>query len=385
MAAGILGVFLGYWLLHAADALILKTHESGDLATWFAASGTILTLGFLINQHTQLRAEQKKENEERKVEESKQRKELAEESKKREEHEKKQQKMWAQQNEMLTFQKYEAHFELFNKLLDRIETEERFRGIYVFPERTRTYAALFPNNNLSHCEFDFSSQTENHNSLQTIESIMADVVKYATVLSTEKVDKKDALLKFTACLNLWANTLGSRLKENDIPGSYGVGTIAAYRFFNISRGLSCILALCDITDELRRFANIQPLTQDSRDAFCIFMKEDLYINLFLLTGENTIYNTNLGALNSLAIFSKVYQIGNDAHLRIQDSIVDGIPRFFPDVSTDVLEKLSNRDYVIQKYVTTIDKLQAVLPKLEGNNKKPIEQLVLELKKQLETD
>ncbi len=148
MTAGILGVFLGYWLLHAADALILKTHESGDLATWFAASGTILTLGFLINQHTQLRAEQKKEKEERKVEESKQRKELTEERKKREEHEKKQQEMWAQQNEILIFQKYQIHRQEFNAILDRFEL--KYPDLFV-EDRNSLYELIYKTNTPSNC------------------------------------------------------------------------------------------------------------------------------------------------------------------------------------------------------------------------------------------
>lgn len=63
--AGVGGVFFGYWLLVATDRRILSHLEKGDMATWFAACGTILTLAFLIRQHTQLRHEQEQDRAER--------------------------------------------------------------------------------------------------------------------------------------------------------------------------------------------------------------------------------------------------------------------------------------------------------------------------------
>lgn len=89
--------------------------EFGDMPTWIAAIGTASTLFFAIRQNQQLRLEQKKEKEERKTEENKQRQDLDTERKKREQHEKEQLKMWAEQKQMLTFQKYETHFKLYNQ------------------------------------------------------------------------------------------------------------------------------------------------------------------------------------------------------------------------------------------------------------------------------
>lgn len=158
MTAGIIGVFLGYWLLHAADALIFKTLESGDLATWFAAFGTILTLGFLIKQHTQMREEQKKEKAERKAEESKQRKELSEERKKREEHEKKQQEMWDEQKDLVHLEKFERHKRLLNEMLDGLEP--RLMVINHFYDRDGIYKACFPDNSYVSCNIKASKNSD---------------------------------------------------------------------------------------------------------------------------------------------------------------------------------------------------------------------------------
>lgn len=134
--AGVGGVFFGYWLLIATDRHILRHLEKGDMATWFAACGTILTLGFLIKQHTQLREEQKKEKQE-----------LVAERQKREAHERKQQDMWDQQLEMLTFEKFQKHKAAFHSVLDQLENSPHIK----FFDREALYEELFPNNSFESC------------------------------------------------------------------------------------------------------------------------------------------------------------------------------------------------------------------------------------------
>lgn len=170
MTAGILGVFLGYWLLHAVDALILKTHESGDLATWFAASGTILTLGFLIKQHTQMREEQKKEKVDRKAEEIKQRAAIKLERTNREDHERKQQEMWAIQREITSLQKYDAHKKMFHSLLTGLEN--RFSPLIEFYDKDGLYNNLFPENTPTSCSMVIDVSSESQQSAGTLQNTL---------------------------------------------------------------------------------------------------------------------------------------------------------------------------------------------------------------------
>lgn len=170
MTAGIIGVFLGYWLLHAADALIFKTLESGDLATWFAASGTILTLGFLIKQHTQIREEQKKEKADRKAEEIKQRAEIKLERTNREEHERKQQEMWAIQREITSLQKYDAHKKMFHSLLTGLEN--RFSPLIEFYDKDDLYNNLFPENTPTSCSMVIDVSSESQQSAGTLQDTL---------------------------------------------------------------------------------------------------------------------------------------------------------------------------------------------------------------------
>jgi hypothetical protein len=126
----------------------VSSFEIGDLATWVAAIGTICTLGFLINQHTQLREAQKQEKAERKAEEEKQKRKLQIELEKREDHEIKQQQMWHQQETMLSFQKYQIHRREFDAILDNFE--RKHPNIYV-EDRNCLYELIYKNNSPSNC------------------------------------------------------------------------------------------------------------------------------------------------------------------------------------------------------------------------------------------
>ncbi|MEL7290410.1 MAG: hypothetical protein AAGJ78_04840 [Pseudomonadota bacterium] len=124
---------LGVWFGGVCLGLILDRYSSGDLetgdmATWAAAYGTICTLGFLINQHIQLRHSQDKERETREA------------------HERKQQEMWVEQRELLKIQKQQIHKELFFNKLDEIE--KSISDTFYFYDRGQLHDSLFNLNGL---------------------------------------------------------------------------------------------------------------------------------------------------------------------------------------------------------------------------------------------
>ncbi|MEZ9290819.1 hypothetical protein AB4251_17985 [Vibrio lentus] len=212
MTAGIIGAFLGYWLLHAADALIFKPLESGDLATWFAAAGTILTLAFLINQHRKTWQAQKVEKEERKKAEAKQEKDLAlerearqkyqekqlellkeerearersellqrEELKKereaRERHEAKQQEMWQKQSTMFAFQKYQDHKSLLLELLSELDNQHSV----TIHDKSKFYRKVFIKNNSEHCDLTITPQSRHFglSQLGVLDTIYRDLQSF---------------------------------------------------------------------------------------------------------------------------------------------------------------------------------------------------------------
>ncbi|WP_274025608.1 hypothetical protein [Vibrio parahaemolyticus] len=154
--AGIIGVLLGGLFLGLIlDRFFSGELKTGDMATWAAAFGTICTLGFLINQHTQLREMQKREKKEREA------------------HEKKQQEMWASQAKMLTFQKYQNHKELLRELLEELEHEYSV----VINEKSSLYRKLFPNNNSEHCDVkvEMNSLAYGHSSIALMDSLYDDL------------------------------------------------------------------------------------------------------------------------------------------------------------------------------------------------------------------
>lgn len=127
-----------------------NTIEFGDLATWVAAFGTVLTLGFAIRQNRQLREEQNKEKLERKAEENKHKHNLKVERDKREEHERKQQNMWQEQNEHLSFKKFQTHKTMFTEMLH--ELENKFKDEFYFYDIDGLYEELFPKNGFLSCQ-----------------------------------------------------------------------------------------------------------------------------------------------------------------------------------------------------------------------------------------
>ncbi|ENY7807897.1 hypothetical protein WOC12_00525 [Vibrio parahaemolyticus] len=128
----VLNGFKYYLLVVAAVLLLIVGAVWGGAMTvfldtggsWLGSIGTVLTLVFLIVQNRS------------------QAKEIKEEREKREHHETEQQKMWAQQREMLLFQKLQMHKSLFNDLLDELEDSLKV----TFFDRTGMYKKFFPHN-----------------------------------------------------------------------------------------------------------------------------------------------------------------------------------------------------------------------------------------------
>lgn len=113
------GVFIGsVWL---AGQSVLKWFETlGSLAT----AGTFL---FMLYQHKQIKERQDTQ-------------------------ESKQEEMWAEQKEMLSFQKFQIHKSMFFSLLE--ELEEKLN--VVFENKSKLYRSLFPKNNIN----NFDSKTQ---------------------------------------------------------------------------------------------------------------------------------------------------------------------------------------------------------------------------------
>ncbi|NOH82863.1 hypothetical protein F0249_03495 [Vibrio sp. 03-59-1] len=153
--AGVAGVlFGGLFLTIILPRFFSGELETGDMATWAAAFGTICTLGFLINQHTELREKQQNEKKEFEIERDK-----------REEHERKQQEMWAEQKETLSFQKLQMHKLEFNNILLELERTNKFE----FINKTTLYSNIFPINNFKTCETIINLDSEyRQNELQDI-------------------------------------------------------------------------------------------------------------------------------------------------------------------------------------------------------------------------
>lgn len=145
------GVLIGcFWLADVATPIQAFLTSLGSLAT-------ALTLVFLIVQNTS------------------QAKEIKEERLKRERHEKKQRKMWASQEKMLIFQKYQNHKELARELLEELEHEHSV----VINKKSVLYRKLFPNNNSEHCDVKvaITSSAYGKSSIALIDSLYNDLIE----------------------------------------------------------------------------------------------------------------------------------------------------------------------------------------------------------------
>jgi len=351
--------------------------ELGDMATWIAAIGTVSTLFFAIRQNKQLRFEQKKEKEERKTEETKQRRDLDSERKKREKHEKEQLKMWAEQKQMLTFQKYEAHFKLYNQLLDRIEREDIFQGIYIFPERTQSYRALFPNNNLVNCKLDFSASTDNDfTPICYIASVIKDIGELAEKIANKETDNREVFHLFTKIASV-TRVIGAQIKQKELPGTVCIGKNGRNSYFNISRGLDCLLALRSIINELSRFVNLAPLNEDLVfKTFQPFMQEQLYFQCLTSKNNAITHNITSGSLNALPTLTRVYSVLKGEDLPKIEELINSLWwNIFPQAKPEYLKQLNDKEFVANIYREIVSILKENLPSITYEKSK-IEVMIL---------
>jgi hypothetical protein len=339
----------------------------GDMATWMAAIGTVSTLFFAIRQNKQIRLEQKKDKKERKIEEAKQRQDLDTERKKREEHEKEQLNMWAEQKQMLTFQKYETHFKLYNQLLDRIESEDIYQGIYIFPERTQAYRLLFPNNSLINCELDFSASTDdNFSPIYNIQSVLEDIRKLGEQIANNETDNRE-VFNFFAKIYYVTNAIGAQIRQKELPGTICLGKNERNSYFNISQGLDCLLALRSIINELRRFANLAPLNEDL--IFKIvqsFTREKLYFQCLEYKNKSVTHEVISGSLNALPTLTRACSVLKDTGLLKTEVIIGNI---FPQAKPDYLKQLNNKEFVANIYHQIVSTLKTDLPSIKDEKSK----------------
>ncbi len=227
---GIFGVYLGYSLLPIADALLFQKLDTGDLATWFAAAGTILTLAFLINQHRQAWQAQKVEKEERKKAEAEQlkllkeerearerserlqREELKKEREAREGHEAKQREMWEEQVELQRFQKFQFHKSLTDEQLRTIEL--KYSGRVKFIDKPRLYSLLFPQN--SPLKVDLVSSAPDDGFHHSLAQIIDLIVK--NLLNSDKDNSREILEQF----NILKTSLGVEFSGSIKDGGFSL-------------------------------------------------------------------------------------------------------------------------------------------------------------------
>ena len=81
---------------------------------------------------------------------------LIRQNKEQKSHESKQVQMWNEQNEMLSFQKYQTHRVEFFNLLSSIEN--RYNGIFIVKNNNKLYSRLFPRNSLVDIKYNYESE-----------------------------------------------------------------------------------------------------------------------------------------------------------------------------------------------------------------------------------
>ncbi|MUK51073.1 hypothetical protein [Aliivibrio fischeri] len=334
-AIGSLSVMIGYLFVPLLiDGQIIRADILGSLGTWAGSIATVGTLIFLIRQNIELREQQEKQQTQQNINEEKQ-------------HE-----MWKSQNEMLTFQKYELHYKMFNEMLDRIETEDRFRGIYVFRERSSAYQQLFPFNNLLQCTSDLSqiSNLSSHPLIKAdeqLKNISIETEKIAHVFSS----KNSTIFELNKQLYALTLNLGLMLKEPKQVGSIRIGTFEHNAFFNITRGLDCLCSLFHIINELRRFSHLPCLNDEHLLEYTKGLFNHIfYINYILSISNENVMSCNLGKHKVLSkIVQGVYFLNkikqNEANL-----LCNELESYFvAQVSSENLKKLEQESFIKDLY------------------------------------
>ncbi|PAU37749.1 hypothetical protein CKF94_12040 [Vibrio coralliilyticus] len=267
------GLFLGLILdrFHSGDL------ETGDMATWAAAFGTICTLGFLINQHTQLREVQKQEKEERKAEEAKQRAEIKFERDKREEHERRQQDLWQIQKESIALQKYDAHKKMFFSLLSGIE--HRFKPSVEFYDKDALYHNFFPENGIESCHTKIALESESQASPRSLKDCLdayASVEKTLNMIhgSTSKDYYKNAHSLFGSLLQL-QSILCILVGGNERFGYVSPNFDKDWGLINVFETQESIFCIQESLKRICQFVSVEPAKDIAHKADGAFMKDTL--------------------------------------------------------------------------------------------------------------
>ena len=178
-------------------------------------------------------------------------------------HESKQVKMWNEQNEMLSFQKYQTHRVEFFNLLSSIEN--RYNGIFIVKNKNKLYSRLFPSNSLVDIKYNYENEILCPNNPFLIFEGVVDTYKNETeslklssdcqLSRIDALDVNKAVYALDSCTCKLLN-----LFELECVLTPKLGFIHADDFV-VMDGLSpfCqIDRLISIINEIRQFANMPP-------------------------------------------------------------------------------------------------------------------------------
>jgi hypothetical protein len=177
-------------------------------------------------------------------------------------HQSKQVKMWDEQNEQLSFQKYQTHRAEFFNLISSIEV--RNNGVFVVKHKNKLYNRLFPRNSFVDTRFNYDNEilcTDNPFLVQ--ETVLDEYQKETNILklnddeclSLEFKNIENAVYKLDLCTCKLLNLFELECIETPKIGFVHAGD------FVVMDGLSPfrqIDRLINITNEFRQFANMPP-------------------------------------------------------------------------------------------------------------------------------
>lgn len=295
--AGVAGVlFGGLFLTIILPRFFSGELETGDMATWAAAFGTICTLGFLINQHTELREKQQNEKKEFEIERDK-----------REEHECKQQEMWASQEKMFSFQKYQEHRTLFFRLLDSLETTIPIE----FLNKAELYEAIFPNNSLSQVQLTLDkSTTPQPHVLKQVEIKIIRCNRHLVKLSHQEYSVSDDLIA-------WSHDNIADLLKLKLTSEPKVGDLRYHqeKSLNLLQVFDVIDTFCEVLNKINKFVDWPSLDLCGDKNVSSLHWASVRLQEIYLTHDHNGYNVNRGphdVLDIVYIFSSNLKVFSPA-------------------------------------------------------------------------
>lgn len=111
-----------------------------------------------------------------------QQQQINDQKKRQDDFELRQQQKWDQENEMLSFQKYQMHVSLFESLLTKIEAEHPI----TFNDKLSIYQEFYPSNSFIKTDFSFTNKSQHHRKLdREFAKIENTLVLYSRVPSAK--------------------------------------------------------------------------------------------------------------------------------------------------------------------------------------------------------